>query len=109
LHFTEPSLPGEEHWRSGSSGSTSCCTGKDGLRATGGNVMGHATTYRILLRKAGKARIAIMIDSPYHMYDQTRFSITEAGIQDVEEYRNETQNETHNGICYIFYLKLVYH
>ena len=62
--------------------------GRDGLRATGGNVMGHATTYRILLRKAGKARIAIMVDSPYHMYDQTRFSITEAGIQDVEEYRN---------------------
>jgi len=27
-----------------------------------------------------------MIDSPYHMYDQTRFSITEAGVQDVEEY-----------------------
>jgi DNA repair protein RadA len=28
--------------------------GRDGLRATGGNVMGHATTYRIMLRKAGK-------------------------------------------------------
>jgi DNA repair protein RadA len=62
--------------------------GRDGLRTTGGNVMGHATTYRILLRKAWKARIAIMIDSPYHMYDQTRFSITEAGIQDIEEYKN---------------------
>jgi DNA repair protein RadA len=62
--------------------------GRDGLRATGGNVMGHATTYRILLRKAGKIRIAIMVDSPYHMYDQTRFSITEAGVQDVEEYKN---------------------
>ena len=62
--------------------------GHDGLRATGGNVMGHATTYRILLRKAGKARIAIMVDSPYHMYDQTRFSITEAGVQDVEEYKD---------------------
>jgi DNA repair protein RadA len=57
--------------------------GGDGLRATGGNVMGHASTYRILLRKAGKSRIAIMVDSPYHMYDQTRFSITEAGVQDV--------------------------
>jgi DNA repair protein RadA len=62
--------------------------GRDGLRATGGNVMGHASTYRILLRKAGKSRIAIMIDSPYHMYDQTRFSITEAGVQDVEEHKN---------------------
>jgi DNA repair protein RadA len=64
--------------------------GRDGLHATGGNVMGHATTYRILLRKAGKARIAIMVDSPYHMYDQTRFSITEAGVQDVEEHKNST-------------------
>jgi len=62
--------------------------GRDGLRATGGNVMRHGTTYRILLRKAGKVRIAIMVDSPYHMYDQTRFSITEAGVQDVEEYKN---------------------
>ncbi|HXX97310.1 MAG TPA: hypothetical protein VEL11_09370 [Candidatus Bathyarchaeia archaeon] len=64
--------------------------GRDGLRATGGNVMGHATTYRILLTKAGKSRIAIMGDSPYHMYDQTRFSVTEAGVQDVEEHKNST-------------------
>ena len=59
----------------------------DGLRVTGGNIMGHASTYRILLRKAGRTRTAIMIDSPYHMYDQTRFAITEAGVQDVEEYK----------------------
>jgi DNA repair protein RadA len=65
--------------------------GRDGLRATGGNVMGHAITYRILLRKAGKTRVAIMVDSPYHMYDQTRFSITEAGVQDVKEYNNTGQ------------------
>jgi DNA repair protein RadA len=62
----------------------------NGLRPTGGNVMAHATTYRIMLRKAGKTRIAIMVDSPYHMYDQTRFSITEAGVQDVEEHKNST-------------------
>ena len=48
---------------------------------------GHATTYRILLRKAGKASIAIMVNSPYHKYDQTRFSITEAGVQDVQEHK----------------------
>jgi DNA repair protein RadA len=65
--------------------------GRDGLHATGGNVMGHATTYRILLRKAGKTRIAIMIDSPYHMYDQTKFSITEAGVQDVKEYNSTSE------------------
>jgi DNA repair protein RadA len=47
--------------------------------------MAHATTYRIFLRKAGRDRIAIMIDSPCHAYDQTRFAITEAGVQDVQE------------------------
>ncbi|MFY9872071.1 MAG: hypothetical protein WAK17_20365 [Candidatus Nitrosopolaris sp.] len=58
------------------------------LRATGGNFMGHASTYRILLRKAGSTRIAIMIDSPYHAYDETRFAITEAGVQGVKEYKS---------------------
>jgi DNA repair protein RadA len=66
--------------------------GQNGLRATGGNIMGHASTYRILLRKAGRDRIAIMIDSPYHAYDQTRFAITEAGVQDVEEHKS-TESE----------------
>ncbi|MGC2575624.1 MAG: DNA repair and recombination protein RadA [Candidatus Nitrosopolaris sp.] len=54
--------------------------GRDGLRATGGNIMGHASTYRILLRKAGSTRIAIMIDSPCHAYDQTKFMIAEGGV-----------------------------
>ena len=34
---------------------------RDGLYATGGNVMGHAPTCRILLRKAGKTCIAIWL------------------------------------------------
>jgi hypothetical protein len=29
-----------------------------------------------------------MVNSPYNMYDEKRFSMTEAGVQDVEEYRN---------------------
>jgi len=56
--------------------------GRDGLRAIGGNVMGHATTYRILLRKAGKVRIAIMVDSPYpippYSLSCVRFAIAES-------------------------------
>ena len=59
----------------------------DTLRATGGNIMGHASTYRILLRKAGRDRIAIMIDSPFHAYDQTKFTISERGVHDVGEKR----------------------
>jgi DNA repair protein RadA len=62
--------------------------GGNGSRATGGNIMGHASTYRILLRKAGRTRTATMIDSPCHAYDQTRFAITEAGVQDVQEYKS---------------------
>jgi hypothetical protein len=65
--------------------------GRDGLRATGGNVMGHASTYMAFVRKAGRTRTALMIDSPYHMYDQINFTIVEAGVQDVvEEYKSNT-------------------
>jgi DNA repair protein RadA len=66
----------------------------DASRATGGNIMGHASTYRILLRKAGRDRIAIMIDSPCHAYDQTRFTINEGGVQDVEERRASKKAES---------------
>jgi DNA repair protein RadA len=65
----------------------------DALRTTGGNIMGHASTYRILLRKAGLDRIAIMIDSPHHAYDQTRFTISERGVQDAEENRVSKKTE----------------
>jgi DNA repair protein RadA len=58
--------------------------GGNGSRPTGGNIMGHASTYRILLRKAGRDRIAIMIDSPCHAYDQTKFMVAEGGVQDVQ-------------------------
>ena len=33
-------------------------------------------------KKAGRDRIAIMVDSPYHAYDQTKFSISERGVHD---------------------------
>jgi DNA repair protein RadA len=53
----------------------------DSTRASGGNIMGHACTYRIFLRKAGHDRIAIMVDSPHHAYDQVRFTISERGVE----------------------------
>jgi DNA repair protein RadA len=65
-------------------------SGSDQLRVTGGNVVAHATTYRILLRKAGRDRVAIMLDSPCHAYDQTKFTIGEKGVHDTEE-RSETR------------------
>jgi DNA repair protein RadA len=55
--------------------------------------MGHASTYRILPRKAGRDRIAIMIESPFHAYVQTRFMINEGGVQDVGEKRAAKNTE----------------
>jgi DNA repair protein RadA len=49
---------------------------------SGGNIMAHATTYRLFFRKAGQNRIAIIQDSPYHEYGSVKFRITEKGIQD---------------------------
>jgi len=54
----------------------------DPTKAAGGNIIGHASTYRIYLRKAGQERKAIMIDSPMHPYGDTNFMITEGGVAD---------------------------
>jgi DNA repair protein RadA len=54
------------------------------VRAAGGNIMGHACTYRIFLRKAGRDRIAIMVDSPHHAYSQVKFTISERGVENAE-------------------------
>jgi DNA repair protein RadA len=58
--------------------------GSDSVRAAGGNIMGHACTYRIFLRKIGRDRLAIMVDSPHHAYSQVRFTITERGVENAE-------------------------
>ena len=59
----------------------------------GGNIMTHASTYRIFLRKAGHNRIATMLDSPYHAYSQVKFNIGEQGIEDLEKKVSESSNE----------------
>jgi len=58
----------------------------DPNRPAGGNVVAHASTHRLFIRK-GKAnsRVIHVIDSPYLPEDQTRFAITERGVEDVEE------------------------
>jgi DNA repair protein RadA len=61
----------------------------DSLRAAGGNIMGHGTTYRIFLKKSGKNRVAVMYDSPSHPYQQVKFSISDAGIQNPSSLRND--------------------
>jgi DNA repair protein RadA len=56
----------------------------DPTKPAGGNVIGHASTYRIYLRKAGNDRIAKIIDSPYHPYSDVRFTVNEKGIDDID-------------------------
>lgn len=55
----------------------------DPTRPAGGNVIAHACTYRIYLKKSGPQRIATMVDSPCHPYTDVRFQITEKGIEDL--------------------------
>ena len=51
----------------------------------GGNIVGHASTYRIYLRRGKKgSRVAKMIDSPNLPDNETIFYITEAGVKDDE-------------------------
>lgn len=57
----------------------------DPTKAAGGNVLGHASTYRIYLRKSGENRTARIIDSPYHPYSDTKFTLNEKGSDDLED------------------------
>ncbi|MEM2167971.1 MAG: DNA repair and recombination protein RadA, partial [Candidatus Bathyarchaeia archaeon] len=54
-------------------------------RPAGGNIMAHACTHRVYLRKGSKnVRVAKIIDSPYLPEREANFIITEKGIADVE-------------------------
>jgi DNA repair protein RadA len=64
-------------------------SGFDYMKAAGGNIVAHGSTYRIFLRKSGKNRIATMFDSPSQPYQNVKFSISESGIQDTASYKTE--------------------
>jgi DNA repair protein RadA len=71
--------------------------GADSTRVSGGNIMGHACTYRIFLRKAGHDRIAIMVDSPHHAYDQVRFTISERGVENAAGLEEKNIESSESG------------
>lgn len=71
----------------------------DPTKAAGGNVLGHASTYRIYLKKSGENRIARMIDSPYHPYSDARFTINEKGTDDIEEERRRRGSSRKSSIA----------
>jgi DNA repair protein RadA len=58
----------------------------DPNRPAGGNILAHASTHRLYIRK-GKAntRVIRIIDSPYLPEEATRFMITGSGVEDVED------------------------
>ena len=57
-------------------------------KATGGNVMGHAATTRLYLRKGRQGtRVCRVNKSPYLPENEAIFIITESGIEDVEGYK----------------------
>jgi DNA repair protein RadA len=66
----------------------------DPNKPTGGNIMAHASTHRVYIRKGGKGtRIATIIDSPSLPENKTRFKITEKGIEDVQEDNEDAQED----------------
>ena len=56
----------------------------DPIKPIGGNIVGHASTYRIYFKKSGKKRIARMVDSPAHPQTAAEFTLNAKGIDDVE-------------------------
>jgi len=55
----------------------------DPTRPAGGNILAHASTHRVMLKKASQGlRIAKIIDSPYLPESETYFHITEKGVED---------------------------
>jgi DNA repair protein RadA len=70
----------------------------DPTKAAGGNVLGHASTYRIYLKKSGENRVARMIDSPYHPYSDARFTLNEKGADDLEDETASTKKKSTNAM-----------
>ncbi|MEM4259156.1 MAG: DNA repair and recombination protein RadA [Candidatus Pacearchaeota archaeon] len=58
----------------------------DPTTAIGGNIVGHASTYRLYLRKGKQgSRVAKLIDSPNLPENETIFYVTAKGVRDDEE------------------------
>jgi DNA repair protein RadA len=62
----------------------------DPTTAIGGNIVGHASTYRIYLRKGKKgSRVAKLIDSPNLPDNETLFFVSTKGVTDEETSSSE--------------------
>jgi DNA repair protein RadA len=58
----------------------------DPNRPAGGNVVAHASTHRLYIRKGrANTRVINVIDSPCLPDEKTRFALTSIGVEDAEE------------------------
>jgi len=56
----------------------------DPIKPIGGNVVAHASTYRLYFKKSGKKRLARMIDSPEHAMADAEYVLDARGMSNVE-------------------------
>jgi len=58
----------------------------DPTTAVGGNIIGHASTYRIYLRRGKQgSRVAKLIDSPNLPDNEAQFYVTQGGLKDEDK------------------------
>ena len=57
----------------------------DPIKPIGGNVVAHASGYRLYFKKPGKKHIARMVDSPEHAQADAEFILNDKGVADLEE------------------------
>lgn len=57
----------------------------DPIKPVGGNLVGHLSTYRLYIKKAGKKRIVTMIDSPEDAENGTTIELDIGGIKDADK------------------------
>lgn len=57
----------------------------DPIKPIGGNVVGHASTYRLYFKKQGKKRIMRMVDSPKDALVECQYTLNEKGIDNLDE------------------------
>jgi len=64
----------------------------DGVKAVGGTVLAHKSTYRVYFTKSGKFRIAKMVDSPKSAETEVMFGLSKSGVVDMNVAKEEADN-----------------
>jgi len=57
----------------------------DSIKPVGGNLVGHLSTYRLYIKRAGKKRIVRFVDSPAHPESEILMDIGKEGIKNADK------------------------